>query len=805
MIRKPMSLLFHPLRRKATFSITMAVIVFTQSAPDASAADYTWTQTAGGAQNWTTGGNWLGGSPPSPVSGDTVDFSTVDILANTTLTLGATRTATSWKFGDTSGGQTWTVTGNTLTLGGTNAQLQIGTATTISSVLAVANNTTATATGSGSLTLNTSNFSLGGTASGATQTLNLSSLSNFTYNNSSGTFSVAGTNNTGGTNWASGSLRLATTSTITAAAFDVGNVNNGGLNDGVMSTNSVHLGATATINANAITVGGNRKAQGTVGYAVGSGITNAAVTLRGSDGSSRVTSMTIGSSLITDSYAANSSWNMVNNIAGTSTLDAMIGSLTIGEATRTVTGATSATVTGTFLMGAGTLDATTMVLGKTNTGNMNAAGTFTTATGGTVKVGTLTLGDKNYTANGNTVTGTFNLNGGANLYATTIQRGANTSFGSAVRSFNWNDGTIHNLAGTDLTIGTIGESAPVTWTLAATGTRTFDIDNGRTGNVNVVLGGTNGTLTKTGLGLLKLNAANTYTGTTTVNQGTMELGAADRIHNSSALAVTGGTFDLGGFTETVAAVSMSSGSISNGTLTGSSYSFTNSGSVSANLAGSGVNLTKSGAGIVTISSTDNSYSGTTTVTGGTLVIDGNISTSSLTTIGNGTDAATLKGIGTVGALTIAANAFHNPGNSPGIMNTGDYTMNGTLTTEINGTTPGITGHDQVNVTGTVSLSGNLVATFGGGSYVNGSLIFILLNDGGDSISGTFAGLAQGATVTTYGGFDWIISYTGNSGGSPAFTGGNDVVLMAQTAIPEPTAAILGSIGMVLLLRRRRIA
>ncbi len=501
--------------------IATAAMIFSHAAPNATAADYTWTQTAGGAQDWTTGGNWLGGSPPSPVSGDTVDFSTVDILANTTLTLGATRTATSWKFGDTSGGQTWTVTGNTLTLGGTNAQLQIGTATTISSVLAVANNTTATATGSGSLTLNTSNFSLGGTASGATQTLNLSSLSNFTYNNSSGTFSVAGTNNTGGTNWASGSLRLATTSTITAAAFDVGNVNNGGLNDGVMSTNSVHLGATATINANAITVGGNRKAQGTVGYAVGSGITNAAVTLRGSDGSSRVTSMTIGSSLITDSYAANSSWNMVNNIAGTSTLDAMIGSLTIGEATRTVTGATSATVTGTFLMGAGTLDATTMVLGKTNTGNMNAAGTFTTATGGTVKVGTLTLGDKNYTANGNTVTGTFNLNGGANLYATTIQRGANTSFGSAVRSFNWNDGTIHNLAGTDLTIGTIGESAPVTWTLAATGTRTFDIDNGRTGNVNVVLGGANGTLAKTGLGTLILNAANTYSGATSVNQGAL--------------------------------------------------------------------------------------------------------------------------------------------------------------------------------------------------------------------------------------------------------------------------------------------
>jgi hypothetical protein len=161
-------------------------------ASDATAATYTWTQTAGGAQNWTTGGNWEGGSAPSPVSGDTVDFSTVDILANTTLTLGANRTATIWKFGDTSGGQTWTVSGNTLTLGGTGANLDVGTATTISSILAVANGTTATATGSGALTLDNAAFKVGGTAAGTSQTLDLSGLGSFTYNNSSGAFSVGG-------------------------------------------------------------------------------------------------------------------------------------------------------------------------------------------------------------------------------------------------------------------------------------------------------------------------------------------------------------------------------------------------------------------------------------------------------------------------------------------------------------------------------------------------------------------------------------------------------------------------------------
>jgi hypothetical protein len=66
--------------------------------PAVTAADYTWTQTAGGAQNWTDGANWADESVPTPASGDTVDFSTVDILDDTTLTLGANRTATTWKW-----------------------------------------------------------------------------------------------------------------------------------------------------------------------------------------------------------------------------------------------------------------------------------------------------------------------------------------------------------------------------------------------------------------------------------------------------------------------------------------------------------------------------------------------------------------------------------------------------------------------------------------------------------------------------------------------------------------------------------
>jgi hypothetical protein len=60
----------------------------------------TWVQTAGGAQSWTTAANWADDIVPNPASGTTMDFSTVNLAADTVLSLGANRTAGLWKFGD---------------------------------------------------------------------------------------------------------------------------------------------------------------------------------------------------------------------------------------------------------------------------------------------------------------------------------------------------------------------------------------------------------------------------------------------------------------------------------------------------------------------------------------------------------------------------------------------------------------------------------------------------------------------------------------------------------------------------------
>jgi fibronectin-binding autotransporter adhesin len=80
-------------------------------------------------------------------------------------------------------------------------------------------------------------------------------------------------------------------------------------------------------------------------------------------------------------------------------------------------------------------------------------------------------------------------------------------------------------------------------------------------------------------------------------------------------------------------------------------------------------LTKTGAGPLTLSGT-NTYTGPTTVTAGTLLVNGSQSASSVTVA----SGAALGGTGTTGPVTV--NGIVNPGvGGPGILHTGNATFN----------------------------------------------------------------------------------------------------------------------------------
>ena len=172
------------------------------------------------------------------------------------------------------------------------------------------------------------------------------------------------------------------------------------------------------------------------------------------------------------------------------------------------------------------------------------------------------------------------------------------------------------------------------------------------------------------------------------------------------------------------------------------------------------------------------FSGTSTFTGtfsefGGLNVTGSISNSTMT------GAGILGGTGTIPALTFsgilrpgpdAAGGCCSDSLATGILSTGSLILNHvqepTMAVDIQGTTPG-TGYDQVSVTGTVTLNNPTLKLTLLGVPSEGQTFTIISNDGVDAISGTFSGLAEGATLTASG-VTFQISYVGGDG--------NDVVL-----------------------------
>ena len=177
--------------------------------PAAFAQSGTWTNLAGGnaSGSWAAATNWNSGIIASGTD-NTADFSTLDLTANSTVTLDGARTIGNLVFGDTAPDSNWilaTGTGGPLTLSVTAGQPTITTASgsnTITAVLASPLTPAGlTKSGNGTLRLGTANL-----------------LTNINANVNAGVLLLAQNNALGYLNAAVGSNYVASGATLQLAA-----------------------------------------------------------------------------------------------------------------------------------------------------------------------------------------------------------------------------------------------------------------------------------------------------------------------------------------------------------------------------------------------------------------------------------------------------------------------------------------------------------------------------------------------------------------------------------------------------------
>jgi autotransporter-associated beta strand protein len=264
-----------------------------------------------------------------------------------------------------------------------------------------------------------------------------------------------------------------------------------------------------------------------------------------------------------------------------------------------------------------------------------------------------------------------------------------------------------------------------------------------------------GGLTKTGIFALALEGNNSYLGPTNVNAGSLAALSSGAFSASSAFNVaSGASLELHGFNESIGSLAGGGDVDNNGAVAATTLTtgFDNttkafSGTISDG-GGASLALTKVGLGTQVLSGI-NTYTGATTVNGGTLEVDGSIASSPLTTVNAN---AALTGTGAVGATQINAGGIFAPGNgTPGSSMTlaSLALQSGALyLVQIDPATSSF-----ANVTGTATLGGATVnAVYVTGSYVEKKYTILTASN----VSDAFASTAVNTNLPS--GFKTSLSY-----------------------------------------------
>ena len=357
-----------------------------------------------------------------------------------------------------------------------------------------------------------------------------------------------------------------------------------------------------------------------------------------------------------------------------------------------------------------------------------------------------------------------------------------------------------NATSSTLTISEVNPLLGVSLRLRLDASGNFNVVNsGATLSIQTILSesGTR-SLTKTGAGTLLLGSANSYTGGTTLTAGTLGLGSSTALGgggltiNGGRLAssvsartltnavTVGGNFTLGGLSNNRITL--------NGTLNlgGATRTITldNSSTIGGTISNGGLTLSSSGATRSLTLNSSHTYSGATLVSSGTLLVNGTLANSSSVSVSS---QATIGGDGGIAnALTVNSGGFLQPGittGAVGSLDLGALTLTGSYLATI--TANGV--NDFLNVTGPANFAGTIAPVLFGYTPVANDAFNLA------DWTGTFSG-----TPT----FDYSGAILGAGLAWDSSTFASDGILRV-VVVPEPAASLIGGLGLLTLLRRRR--
>ncbi|MCW2393545.1 autotransporter domain-containing protein [Sphingobium sp. B11D3A] len=245
-----------------------------------------------------------------------------------------------------------------------------------------------------------------------------------------------------------------------------------------------------------------------------------------------------------------------------------------------------------------------------------------------------------------------------------------------------------------------------------------------------------GSLVKRGKGLLILSGANSYTGSTIIEDGLVRLDSS--LNPTSTVILDRGVLDLNSRDQTIAGLQGASGTLRMGSgnlVINQSIDGTFGGNLEGN-----ASFTKIGSATLNMTGTS-SFAGTTFVNAGKLAVNGVLAGQVVVN-----DGGLLGGNGTVGSFIVRNRATAAPGNSIGVIHvngTALFEAGSTYEMEIDAAGRG----DLIAATGAVTIQGGTVKVLAApGDYKLLTDHIILTSDVG--VTGTFSGATSNLAFLT---------------------------------------------------------